>query len=131
MCIKKHVLIKNVYKWAKHEFATTSLRQKDSKVGSTVSKKKVLLTSFNQGPLMCCHGNIMWLWKSTIGVRLLKLFQALQHWWKMCVQPCRKRNLIWSHFIRVSWSGYELFSWPSYIYKLLSVMYIFVIYNVP
>ena len=28
--MEKHILVKNVYKWAKYGFATTSLSQKDS-----------------------------------------------------------------------------------------------------
>ena len=46
--------------------------------------------------------------------------QTLQYLWWNCVE-CKedyveKLNLIWSHSIRVSWSAYELFSWPSCSY---------------
>ena len=36
---------------------------------------------------------------------------------------CWKINLIWSHSMRVSWSIYELFSWPSYVLSYFSVFH--------
>ena len=43
----------------------------------------------------------------------------MQHWWKKCIDRkgdyIKKINLIRSHFIRASWSTYELFRQPSYI----------------
>ena len=34
------------------------------------------------------------------------------------------KNLIWSHSKRMSWSVYGLFSWPSYIYRLMIIIII-------
>ena len=49
---------------------------------------------------------------------LTNRIQVQLHWWKKRVDCKRDKTASWSHSIRVFWSAYELFSWPSDISTL-------------